>query len=401
MDCYCRLVDPAGAWQALCSQHPELASDMISAIRLAKGGDMAAVLPRSVDECWVVVLRTSLPSPLLEIAIRPRARPSVDYAFLDGSARQRVCFTQSSHAFIDWLGPDNVLFDATVDSVPSLTLRVAPDCLWFLRFPLVILAALRIGPLARYQSVEHIVTALTFTRYYERRNDLCAALDDPCRFVQGTAIVINTYEAHRNDLRCAAATRILVEILSYLRDIDFGNGSLRWLVNPTVEQLRALITDRSVRWLFADFESSKGYWETGDGESLSWDRPDGPWPKHESQPVVLDSSWELSHLELMRVFHCNSVFDPFCADSTDPADAGSIVRKLLDAGARTVEGGMTEETFLDFVRALKPFLCAPVLQDLWGYSARALGRNPDRLVEEIEQLTSTIPDASTVRREEP
>jgi len=63
---------------------------------------------------------------------------------------------------------------------------------------------------------------------------------------------------------------------------------------------------------------------------------------------------KLQHVQLLRIFHCNSAFaldelnDDAPDDGTQPAAPDTIVRQLLESGAQIVEGGITTESFFEF-----------------------------------------------------
>ncbi len=56
----------------------------------------------------------------------------------------------------------------------------------------------------------------------------------------------------------------------------------------------------------------------------------------------------LEHVRLMRVFHCNSLYDPYKLDS-EPVDSGTSAAALLATNAFFVEGSVTAEPVIDFI----------------------------------------------------
>lgn len=99
-----------------------------------------------------------------------------------------------------------------------------------------------------------------------------------------------------------------------------------------------------------------GVWQLSKVERASWD----PNLFNNNSSIIdpLDDlkGINLSHIRLMRIFHCYSVFDP---DYGEPADTHSIVRFLLNAGAKRVEGGMGIEDYFDYLCSLLVLFCAP------------------------------------------
>jgi len=128
----------------------------------------------------------------------------------------------------------------------------------------------------------------------------------------------------------------------------------QWQRSPTYTRRQ------SNAFVFADFEASSEVWELGQGPRKSWN--------------ALQNSGERSWDENSEIFEVNSLrnqlhtssdahfslqFDiyPYKSDGRQPADDRSIVRKLLNTGAFYVEGGMTPETYLDYLCALIEMFC--------------------------------------------
>jgi hypothetical protein len=57
---------------------------------------------------------------------------------------------------------------------------------------------------------------------------------------------------------------------------------------------------------------------------------------------------------LVRVFHCNSIYNPYA--SNDPASEGTLAGKLLRTGAWFVEGSFTKEPYVGYVCMLLQLL---------------------------------------------
>ena len=60
----------------------------------------------------------------------------------------------------------------------------------------------------------------------------------------------------------------------------------------------------------------------------------------------------LSHIRIMRVFHCNSIYEYSGDDTSEPGGSGSITMRLLEYGAWRVEGSMTLDNYLEFLSSL-------------------------------------------------
>jgi hypothetical protein len=146
---------------------------------------------------------------------------------------------------------------------------------------------------------------------------------------------------------------LLVELLGQFQNIALPSGvvHLKWIMNPTASELRALLLSKSTRFVFADFEASGGVWAMGDGtrrcytNSAAYVCCDTP----EAASFDLDSvRGQLEHVRLMRIFHCNSLYDPYIRWA-EPVDDGTLASALLATGAIFVEGSVTAEPITDFV----------------------------------------------------
>ena len=125
--------------------------------------------------------------------------------------------------------------------------------------------------------------------------------------------------------------------------------TLRFVIDPGAQEIMELLLDQTTRFVFADFHTVSGKWQLGDY------RKNGVRP--EISLGVVDFSplqGKLQHVQLLRIFHCNSVF-AFDESSNDapgegaqPAAPDTIVRQLLESGAQIVEGGITTESFFEF-----------------------------------------------------
>jgi hypothetical protein len=242
-----------------------------------------------------------------------------------------------------------------------LSIKVDSGALWFLRFPLSAFCHLGYGSLAAYRDVEWIVSAKSFLQSCHERVVMEKELLDLTSVIQHSVVILNEYQEHDTKL-CKSGTDLVVQLLSCLRDIELQTGtvSLRWYCNPTAAHVTDILVNPETYYFFADFEASSGQWEPGQGEYQSWDGGADQQPRtREGAPspefIALEGlDNRLRHIRLMRVFHCNSIFDLSKApiDWREPADSHSIVRRILDCGVQRVEGGMTEESYCDYLCSL-------------------------------------------------
>jgi hypothetical protein len=209
-----------------------------------------------------------------------------------------------------------------------------------------------------------IVTERTFCEVIQNRKDLVALLEDAESLIRGTVVVLNTYQHFREapDAELVAAGTSTAEtILAQLQDVPFPEEtlSLRWLKNPSRDELTESLLNRQTRAFIANFESGEGQWELGESAMPS----DGPY--FDLAPF----QDQLSHIQLMRVFHCHSLFSPFVAATfpaigMKPADRTTIARQLLFTQAQFVEGATMEETYLEFIAFLFQFLMCSTLSPI-------------------------------------
>ena len=319
----------------------------------------------------------------LTVSRHAALQPDVSWAFYDPET-QSAELASSYRALVQWLGDTPALSVETATPRRYLVVKVDRESLWFLRFPLSAFCQLGEGFLGRYVSVEFVVTAKSFQTHCLEREKLRRDLADVAKFLSGTCVVLNTYREFEHFAGCAEGTNAMLDLFGLLRSVQLngaGQHSLRWYLNPSLSQARELLANTENRYLFANFEAASGVWETGEGRSLSWLQPTPTVATRES--LELDADISLSHLDLMRVFHCFGAFDPY-TPSVEPAAHESIVAKLLSAGAARVEGGMTKETYLDFLHSLAMvFVSSAGLGFILRYKALEAGRSWDAIQERL------------------
>jgi hypothetical protein len=236
-----------------------------------------------------------------------------------------------------------------------LVVKVDPRSRWLLRFPLTTFHHLGFAGFAKYRGVEWITSEKSFSTHGLERAEIRQELCDVETVLTRTVVLINTYREHSRDAKCASGTEAMVAILSLFRDVAVGaaSHSLRWYLNPSAEKVREILLDQRTAYVFADFEASAGFWESGEGTEASWDRAEGAAATRAPIEFGFDPH-SLRHVRLMRLFHCNSIFTPF--SDQPPASDSTLVGQLLRAGAWRVEGGMTKELYTHYLKALAMLL---------------------------------------------
>jgi hypothetical protein len=318
------------------------------------------------------------------------------YAIRMDPDEQRKYLEDIFASFSSWLPDGFPLRQISLANSSVLAARVALGERWFLRIPLPVYACSLDYPVRQYRSVEYIVTAKNFAQYLRERQETTAGLRDVPTVLRKATVIINTYAQMKVE-RAARGTELLLEALSLFRDvsIDGEKLTLRWYLNPTGETISSILEDNSVAYVYADFESGRGKWEIGKGPRRSWDT------KNESLEVSEQDeffefpgrTYDLSHIKLMRVYHCNAAYRHGDAreDGRNPADERSIIHQLLVAGAGRVEGGLTRESYFDFLRSVIELLLSPQMRFIMKMKCWGEGRDFSELVTRLEEF---VPDAS-------
>jgi hypothetical protein len=352
------------------------------------GDDLLCVMGESPDLARVVFVQyvTANQWSLNTWSTKP-IEPDIAWTRTDAKADQEAALRDAYEGFIRWIGPDTML-----ESRPrsgSLVVKVDPQSRWVLRFPLSSFHQLGYEAFARYRDVEWITSDKSFSVHGRERTQIRQELRDIETLLTRTVVVLNTYKEYSRDPKCATGTEAMLTILRLLREVQLGRGdrrlSLRWYLNPSVEKVREILLDPSTAYLFADFEASTGVWESGEGMAAAWDRTQPDLATR--SPIALNLAPEsLRHMRLMRVFHCNSIFDPFSGHP--PASERTLVGQLLRAGVWRVEGGMTKELYTQYLKALAMLLLEDDgLKFLVRCQALRFGIDLDS---HIERLTSAI-----------
>ena len=231
-----------------------------------------------------------------------------------------------------------------------LTIKVEPSLLWFLRYPVDHFCRAGYGGFAAYRETEWILTREKgFLQNARERALIERELQDVRTFLKHAVVVLNSY-GHwgRGDVakkwqRGLEAAR---KVLPLLQRVHLGDETLflRWYLNPSSAEVEAELRNPDTWYFFANFHAEEGEWRCGERvEGSSGAAPCAPTPNYVGMP----KEGELSHIRLMRVFHCHSVFDSG-ADRCGPA----IVPSLLRGGAMRVEGSIEEENALDHLCSL-------------------------------------------------
>ena len=229
-----------------------------------------------------------------------------------------------------------------------LTVKVGRGAEWMLLFPLNYFAShAHFGRLSDYEHVEWIVTPKSFLRNCRERRAIHSELSDIHTVLSRSCFIFNEY-SHFEKQAVAPdyqELRALVEkVLNLLEDVSVVNEagtmeslSIRWRKNPPPDEVARLFRDETIQYLFADFHVEGGRWRipSSDGSASDFD-------------LSQFKRGDLAHIRLLRVFHCNSVFDPY-----EPREINSsIVQRLLDLGASRVEGSTQREEYTDFLKSV-------------------------------------------------
>jgi len=358
------------AWEGFLRSHLERFIDLVSMkIWFAtEFEDALCVEVDSSDAVWILSLVTR-DQQLVEgrLLRRPKPQTPSPSFLLQGTGEQRQDVERLYADFRHWLGPGFSMRGAVSGTQKSLAIRVPHQALWFLRFPISLFCHWGYDEFSRYKGVEWIVSGKSFLQNASEHEIVRKELLDVIALIEHSVIVINTYQKH-DSIPWRTGTDLLLEILSCFNKIEFQGRiiSLKWYCNPTAQQVKELLLDPDTVYFFADFEASGGSWVVGDGGYSSWESD--PSSASVAQVHSIQNSacvfWagcqgRLRHIRLMRVFHCNSIFNAFKAASNEqePADKDSIAGTLLNLGAQRVEGGMNEESYYDYLCALLYLLC--------------------------------------------
>lgn len=297
----------------------------------------------------------------------------------DDSARRLYQYLLAPHG-LDL--PSEFPIFRKVESVVNrhLTVKVGAGAEWMLLFPLNYFASrAHFGRLSDYEHVEWIVTPKSLLRNCRERRAIHSELSDIHTIVSRSCFIFNEYphfgkQALAPDYQ---ELRALVEkVLSLLEDVSVVNKegameslSIRWRKNPPPDEVARLFRDETIQYFFADFHVERGRWQipSSDGSTKDFD-------------LSQFKRGDLAHIRLMRVFHCNSVFDPYELREID----SSIVKRLLDLGASRVEGSTQREEYTDFLKSVLKTLAGAD-----GLKPIVLGKSFEREIN-VENLGSQL-----------
>jgi hypothetical protein len=259
-----------------------------------------------------------------------------------------------------------------------LTVKLEPDAEWLLLFPIdrLMRADARRAPAASAE-IEWIVTSKSLVRNAAQRREMLRDLSD-LRIVLGkTVIILNDYKGF--DESCLEATALVCELLDMLSSVDVQTNQsvetlgLRRLLNAGAEQIEQALRDPNTWYAFGEFHVVNGCWQLG----------------HDAGAFPMDrfGEGELQHIKLLRIYHCNSVYD--IDRSQLPRE--SITARLLRAGANRVEGSTLPEYHLTFIAHLLRLLCSPSgLRSILFAQSFEHGKDVHRLLKRLESLVGTL-----------
>lgn len=303
----------------------------------------------------------------------PRPR-SVDTSYaLIGNSDQLSDVRALHSSFLELIGTQ-LLLVMPQERRCLLRVKVDPGEHWFLRYPLGAFAKFGLDGFEGISGVQWIVSARTITEVVNSQRAAEKQMSSTVGFFQGARIILNTYrvysaaaDAHSLD----EVTDLFFELAGCLQDLDIRGSSmsLHWTLNPDIEELTRLLLDSQTRYVFADFEAEDGTWHTGEGEHRCHKLCAHP-PNAAGAPVDLSHFRGcLGHIQALKVFHCNSLYDPY-NQGLNPADEGTIAAALLSTGAYFVDASATTESPVDYVCSLLKTLLdrADIRTILWAHA---------------------------------
>jgi hypothetical protein len=350
------------SWMVQCSDPRDFhsarsaLSDACRAHQLKSSESYCFISVQSVDSAGAQVRVATIPlwsdGPICIKRLSVPKEIPLDYVY--ATEDQKEATLQSYDFFLDWLGAKTSAFG----SPALLVIKLDPDCLWFLRFPISSYIRFRFGAFGQYVGVQWVVTDRSFVTTVSNRVELVTGLSRAESLLEGTLVIINTYKSHlqsKTGDQLQEALSILKQLINAVQNVSIGAKvlSLRTLFNPSAEELSRGLLDGRTRFVFAAFEAGAGVWELSDSQSTA-DCKGGL----EFDLSTLEN--RLLHIQLMRIFHCNSVFRP--TEDSEPATEHTLAAQLLRTGAQFVEGGITEESYFDFVFAVCQLLFKTALR---------------------------------------
>jgi len=305
---------------------------------------------------------------VLEVS-RPR---SVDTSYaLIGNADQLSDVRALHGSFLESIGAP-LFMVAPQESRCLLRVKVDPGEHWFLRYPLGAFAKFGLDGFEGISGVQWIVSARTITEIVNSQRAAEKQLSSTMGFFQGARIILNTYRVYSAAADAhllEAVTDLFFELAACLQDLDVRGSSmsLHWTLNPDIDELTRLLLDSQTRYVFADFEAEDGTWHTGEGDHRCH-QPCAHRAKVAGAPIDLSHlRGRLGHIQALKVFHCNSLYDPY-NPGMNPADEGTIAAALLSTGAYFVDASATTESPVDYVCSMLKTLLdrADIRAILWA-----------------------------------
>lgn len=311
----------------------------------------------------------------LQALIAERARPDVpdlEYAVNHRPGYQDAQLERARTALLKFLAtPQGGLGEDSTQS-QSLLLRVDPQERWFARFPISLFSQTEAPGFQQYRQLDWLSSGKTLLAYKRDRAQLEHIRSSLSNTLRSTVVVVNTYSKfahgaarHKTSAHARAGTRLLLDIFRLYESTMDQDGPcpLRWYLNPNRHDLIRIFSEPANRIILGNFEAEletsapNADWQLGQGERWSYRLPSLGYPSEtEGWPVeylaVDDDFPELSHVLLLRLYHCHSLLTRGAGErGVQPADAETIVGKLLRKGAGHVEGSVTRASYLDFIRA--------------------------------------------------
>ena len=301
---------------------------------------------------WVLFFTTSNAGRLAEVVSRP---PFVDFSdglyrrldlsnFVDSpgaSAAQHVFEVfRDSHDGLALPETFPLLLPGDTSSsteAKRLVIKLQRSAFWFLKVPMDYFAQHKgFGRISSYAEIEWVVTGKSLCRVAQERANITRELSNLSNLLRHSVFIINTYSHF--DEQCTTATEPELEVLRLFDSVNVQEGGaietlhLRYFFNPGVDEVEEILKDPDTWFVFADFHVECSTWALGVTQGLF--------------DLECFERNSLSHVRLMRIYHCNSIFDSY-----DPEALGeTIVNKLLSAGATRVEGSVVKENYLSFLR---------------------------------------------------
>ncbi|NII29268.1 hypothetical protein HB364_29585 [Pseudoflavitalea sp. X16] len=166
-------------------------------------------------------------------------------------------------------------------------------------------------------------------------------------FILHAVIIVNAYEHLELESSESADYKacfcLLEKVRASFAKIQIGKTyfPLKLLINPTKEQVLDALESRNTWFVFANFHT----------EDLKWTLPSRTEDFYQ-EVMGLD----LSHILLMRVYHCYSF--------KNASDGKSIGGRFLQKGVKRVEGSIRKQSMADYLEYLLAFFNQPVFKSL-------------------------------------